>query len=527
VSEDGPTRTISVYLLRKHVQSASDALEAEPDELEEHRIPSLGEDAMLYVSRKRSRAPRWAALFDGDVDPPLRLARPSFSAVLLVEASKRLFALTFGAGGRWMLARGSYERNFGLRVALNCVDPEQIRSVQSRTFVDTALSIRRQVAEVSDIVGLDMDVQRDLLTVLEGSVRRDAVGKRLSGADSARLTESLDAQQIKSVCSALYATSKKKTYKKFYPWTDWVSEVTDPDEIAQLDERALRHLLDGEFGRFDVFPPEMVSEDVVDYGTGRNTTVMEPTRALLEKKVERIDAPDPGALAETLQSSYISARNQDGDPIKRWSWWECLYYEHRTNGDVLVLDRGLWFKVRRDEGKTVNDFAASLEPSGLSLPDATRAEIEKTYNARVASERTDLKPLDRKLVEPISGESRIEICDLFSDQGHLIHVKRRKGGSFGLSHLFGQAFVSSDLLAREPRFAPQVRDQLGEWGRLIHDPPRAGDHHVVLAVILAAESSGEGARALPFFSKVFMRQNIQALQTMGFQVHYDEIEAPI
>jgi uncharacterized protein (TIGR04141 family) len=109
----------------------------------------------------------------------------------------------------------------------------------------------------------------------------------------------------------------------------------------------------------------------------------------------------------------------------------------------------------------------------------------------------------------------------------MIHVKRRKGGSSGLSHLFGQAFVSSDLLVREPRFVPQVRDQLGGWEQLIHDPPRAGDHQIVLAVILAAESSGEGARALPFFSKVFMRQNIQALQTMGFQVHYDEIEAPI
>jgi uncharacterized protein (TIGR04141 family) len=109
----------------------------------------------------------------------------------------------------------------------------------------------------------------------------------------------------------------------------------------------------------------------------------------------------------------------------------------------------------------------------------------------------------------------------------MIHVKRRKGGSAGLSHLVGQALVSSRLLINAPKFAPQMRTQLGDWAEAIKDPPRPRDHPVVLAVILAAESSGEGARGLPFFSKVFMRQNVQQLRSMRFKVHYDEIAAPI
>lgn len=88
MADDSPTRTVSVYLLREHVKEPADAL----------------------------------------------------NVVLLVKASKRLFALTFGSG-RHLLEYGAYERNFGLRVALNLVDPDQIRSAQSRTFVDTALQI--------------------------------------------------------------------------------------------------------------------------------------------------------------------------------------------------------------------------------------------------------------------------------------------------------------------------------------------------------------------------------------------------
>jgi uncharacterized protein (TIGR04141 family) len=175
MADDSPTRTVSVYLLRKHVKEAADALNVEPTSLANHSIRGL-KDATLYVSKSPSRPPKWADIFADSADPPLGLKRPTFGAVLLVKASKRLFALTFGSG-RHLLEYGAYERNFGLRVALNLVNPDQIRSAQSRTFVDTALQVRRQVAEPSDIVGLELDVQRDLLTTLEGSVERGGISR--------------------------------------------------------------------------------------------------------------------------------------------------------------------------------------------------------------------------------------------------------------------------------------------------------------------------------------------------------------
>jgi uncharacterized protein (TIGR04141 family) len=490
-------------------------------------VRGLGDDATLYVRRTPPLPPKWTEFFGEELEPHLELKRATFAAVLLVKARGRLFAITFGSGGRFMLALDSYERNFGLRVAANSVEPDRIRSVQSRTFIDTALQVQRQVAEVSDIVGLQMDVQRDLLTRLEGSVRPDALGKRIAGADSVRLTEAMRPRQLKKICAQLLEASRQEGYKTRYPWIDWLAEVTDLDERAELEAEVLEQLLAGEFDRFDVYPPEMVNEDIVDFTTRRGTVVMEPTRALLGATVERIGATDPVILGEALKRMHITARDEDGEPVRRWSWWECLYYEHRRQGPAIVLDRGSFFRVKHEDARAISDFAKALGPSGLELPDARYREVEPAYNPRVAQERKDLLLLDKDFARPIPGESQVEICDLFSDAGHLIHVKRRKGGSAGLSHLFAQASVSSRLLRSAPEFSKQMREKLGDRADRLADPPRASDHPVVLAVILAAESTGEGASALPFFSKVFLRQNVQAINTMGFTVHFDEISAPL
>ncbi len=522
--EQPPTRTVSVYLLRSHVKGASDALSVDPESLESHTIRGL-DGATLYVSRSPARAPKWAEIFEGSADPQLNLKRPTFGAVLLLKAGQRHYALTFGSG-RHLLAYRSYERNFGLRVALNLVDPDRVRSANSRTFVDSALQVSRQISEPSDITDLEIDVQRDLLTRLEGSVARKELGKRVAGADAARLTRPLEVKQIRSICSGLYKVSKETTYKKRYEWIDWIQEVTNPEEEEKLSNEALELLLEGKVDRFDVYPPEMVSEDVVEYGTKRDTTVMEPTRELLRAKIESSGAPDPESLAQFLQNRYIKALNEEGVEVKRWSWWDCLYYEHRGTGGTTILDRGVWLRVKRDDAKAIHDYISAIPSSNLHLPDAERSEIEKHYNARAAASG-NFRLLDRKLIKPIPSESPIEVCDLFSKDGAMIHVKRRKGGSSGLSHLFGQASVSSRMLVTAPAYAPSVRELLTDWGDSVKDPPRPQDHPIVLAVILASESSGEGAAALPFFSKVFMRQNVQQIRAMRFDVFYDEIPAPM
>lgn len=52
------TRTVSVYLLRKGITNPGDALTIELTALEEYRVSAISNDAVLYVSRSPSKAPR-------------------------------------------------------------------------------------------------------------------------------------------------------------------------------------------------------------------------------------------------------------------------------------------------------------------------------------------------------------------------------------------------------------------------------------------------------------------------------------
>jgi uncharacterized protein (TIGR04141 family) len=101
-----------------------------------------------------------------------------------------------------------------------------------------------------------------------------------------------------------------------------------------------------------------------------------------------------------------------------------------------------------------------------------------------------------------------------------------------LSHLFGQASVSAECLVSEPVFREELRSKLNAeksgWEDLIGEPVDARDFQIVLALITAPGATGRAATALPFFSKVFLRQTVRRLQAMGFAVYVDEVatEAP-
>jgi uncharacterized protein (TIGR04141 family) len=123
-----------------------------------------------------------------------------------------------------------------------------------------------------------------------------------------------------------------------------------------------------------------------------------------------------------------------------------------------VLDGGRWYRIGQRFANDIEQFIQNLGPSGLGLPSALRGETEGNYNERVASVN-GLALLDKRLIR-IAGQSAIEACDLFSSDGHFIHVKHRKGGSAPLSHLFGQALVSAECLVREPEFRTKLRESL-------------------------------------------------------------------
>lgn len=59
--------------------------------------------------------------------------------------------------------------------------------------------------------------------------------------------------------------------------------------------------------------------------------------------------------------------------------------------------------------------------------------------------------MDAKVIYYGGGYSSIEVCDVLSKNGELIHVKRHNG-SATLSHLFNQGLVSGELIREDRSF---------------------------------------------------------------------------
>ncbi len=212
---------------------------------------------------------------------------------------------------------------------------------------------------------------------------------------------------------------------------------------------------------------------------------------------QRVD-PNTLTLRDLRHRATSLSRRKHGDRTPNWSIYRCLVYETHLRGRTYLLSEGDWFELDPSFVERVDGGVASIPTGTLALPAAIEGEEERAYNERAAAE-AGLALLDRKLVS-IGGTS-IEVADLVSASGDLIHVKR-KTQSATLSHLFAQGRISAEALqevdaaVREAAAAHMDTDgRVG--GALLRGPYEARSKTVVYAVI--ASNAAELPGKLPFF----------------------------
>lgn len=126
---------LSLRLLK--VATAKEALKAE------HGLRSMNSAVgELWVGQSPATPPGWVD-FLGQLAPEARveLRTQSCAAVLFVETAKpakRLFALCFGQGHH-SIDESAIERGFGLKVTLNQVSRDRLRTIDSATLDSTVI----------------------------------------------------------------------------------------------------------------------------------------------------------------------------------------------------------------------------------------------------------------------------------------------------------------------------------------------------------------------------------------------------
>lgn len=518
------SRAITVFLLRDGPAEPARIFKR-LDELVNFSVRSGDEQrGMLYVQPSYTRPPSWLSFFRGAVEfDGVDAYNASTSAVWLTEAAGRLFAVTFGYG-RNLLRPDSWEEDFGLRVTLNAVDKDRIRTVDRMTLDAISQQSRIQASHDASISEFGLDVEQDLLRAVTGVPERPALGVRLTGRDALHANLRAELRDIPQLLARYMEEYQREDYKVRFPWVAQIHEVTDPIKKAELDIQLVQKLRAGELERMWLAPPEILDWENLagfKYRTARTAAIYPDihVRAFLES------CNDPLVIDEYAlkQRSHVYLFGADNETIvNSWSIYRCLYCEVHDGNNLFLLNNARWFRIASDFVERIADAVERIPQNVLQLP-AYRDRSEGSYCARIAAEDAGRFALmDRRLVTYAGLPSSVEFCDIYSVNRQMVHLKRYSGSST-LSHLFAQGVVSARLFLSEAHFRDAVNGLLPDTHRL-PDPqarPRPDEYEVVYGII----SLSARELVLPFFSRVNLKNAWTNLTSMGYRVSVSKIAA--
>jgi len=514
-------------------------------------------EARLFVSKPELKPPPWVDFLKEGFDNFPIPSRKSINAVLFVripyDETKEIFAFTFGQG-RHLLRPHSYDDDYGLRVALNAIyeknesaTPNRLKSVAAKTVAENTMRTKRQTDRRATFETFGVDTQRDILSSITGiPVETKVWSNQLSGSDSLTANPTITFRELGDYCRSVMEHHGQDWYKQDFNWIDNRKPVNDPVLIEHLTETVIDSIKK-KSDTINLAIPELNElENIID-----SYLLFEEHKETFDPYVdslvnvlgnmELLDEIDVESLDEKL-FLVVEYANNDKD---EWSLLYCLSGEIKSNYETgaenrtYILSEGEFYEISEDYIDALNAFIKDVPENKDLIPDSQGNIQEGNYNEQAAQECPSLLLVDKALVKVQGNTSPVEICDLFSDEGRFIHVKRKLSSS-SLSHLFAQGYISAELLLESTDYRSATLDIIKQQEKAKGLPPGAPScighfcafdagpitprEFEITYGIIAKWNDRDFVDALPFFSKVNFRKYTEDLRRIGYKVSYARID---
>jgi uncharacterized protein (TIGR04141 family) len=514
-----PRREKLTWWLLKSDRSREDVL-ADDAAVSEHVVSGLTTTRpSLFIKATPPHPPRWMSYLAPHVRGGLaNLWAASSGAVLVVETASRIFAVTFGQG-RHLLNTSAFEPDFGLKVVLNTVSPDQLKSVDAKTVEDNTLHTRREVSRNSSFSAFGLDVSRDLVRAVTGKPLDESLAPWLTGSDSLGIPTRASVRDLPALGELLLGAYQAEDYKKHFDFIDFLRPEKNPARKLELEALLVEALRSENLADIHLAAPEPL-----------DWSDMDGFRFSIQPASERNDS-DPRIThylattdrneltVETLRRDKMLAISaSSGFAQHSWPVFECLVYEVELEGQLFVLSGGDWFRVNLEFKDRVYEDVGNWTTPMQGLPDADAGTTEDAYNLKAAG-ALDALCLDKQLVYD-GGPDRMEICDVLTRTGGFMHVKHR-GSSSTLSHLFAQGLNSAERFLQDADFRVKAREVASalnpEFAAVFPDSRPDPNAHEITFVVITRSRRGT-LLTLPFFSVVSLRAAALRLRALGFRV---------
>jgi len=513
---------LSIYLAKETIKSRDQIIKNGFKGPVEVPISGFGK-GYLYWKEPHPESPKWTELFRDVMDVGQIGKAAGVSAAFVTEVDGRYFMLTFGQGGRFLLEDDVCEERFGLLVALNSVDKESFRCVDSQALDAIQSHTRIQSGQETTVDQFGLDVEQDMLKAIVGAPREPRLGTRMTGTDSLSVAVRMDLSDLPHLLKSYKEKFDQDLKQTDYDWVNNISLVKNSSALIT----ALEACVEEKFAKDDrtnlwLAIPEIIDWNLVSgfvYTGGKH--ILYPD---IDLDGFRSTLNGQTVTVELLKQRHVFCADADHKRVfKHWSIFKCLYAEVDYEGKKYILNDGKWFSVSQSFVDRTNDEFKKIKRSGLVLPVYVGGG-EGKYNQSVCATNSDTYALldDKNKISHGGGHGQVEVCDLFSIHKQLVHVKIY-GKSSVFSHLFSQGFVSGQLMQLDAEFRRKVKAKLPKPFDALIDisaRPKEKEYTVVYAVI----SEAPGELHLPFFSRVNLNNTRKVLEGFGFNVELLKID---
>jgi uncharacterized protein (TIGR04141 family) len=534
-------KSFSLYLAKPAVTGLDELLTQNARDMvkegraKAHTSTKFADGAALYVFPGQRVVPKWVPLLKTTFANLENLHAQSPCALLLFKKDKSIFALTF-AYAHVYLDDTKTEADFGLKVAVNAVSDERLRSVE-RSNIGAAIRDFAQAAAQRDLRSFGIDDALDLIRKVSGRATDSDFAEMVTGSRPLRFSKKIELSDVPVAAVEAVSLFRSVAYRKSsFRIIDFLSPVLDPSVQSLLDDSlvtAMREHSD----EFEVAIPEIVSDNIgsfrfehAGFSHFYPDLSLDLYRQSLGPRLAKLTLDD---LSRHTVAAYAE---NDNRPSQAWSVHRSLVGSLVLNGERYALNEGHWYcisKAFKDAAdrkftdlsgppdKKLRALKKIVLNEGKGKKQKITYQSEESYNAEIAHE-TGYLLLDRKLIQidDVPGPGT-EVCDLLDIEGRrFIHIKKSSRQSSILSHFFKQGGIAAQMIRKYEPF----RIKMIETVKQLYGATRAKDLDTALnkrwtiEFQIADFPRPDGTNNIPFFSKLTLRDEARDIEAMEFKV---------
>lgn len=511
--------------LHKNVSDFQECIkESSINKVTKYNIDSekIGLNGYIYIHEKTENFPPWKEQLekiaeDGDIEIEANISN---KAVVVVKYEENYFSLAYGRG-KSIIDDDKIVRNFGLKVSANLIEPNKIKSLNSFSIGEAIILNNKQASILSSQDQMQVDREKEILKSIAGSPKDSSIAKFLHGSDSLNIIVNYDITKLKDLIEHYYDAYKENHYKdNGFEWIDNIKNVKNKETKKELNKKLVTAIDLGEFNNIVVSPNEIIdwgdAEKYIVNGIGEyNEFSIYDTS--FQRYFKYIKKRSDDKIIDKLKRDKIKVKYAlNEEEIDVASMYKCIIFETIIEDRKFVLCLGEWYEVDERYYNNIKEKVGNISISSISLPPFKKGEREEDYNERVSKENTEYVLMDQKNYQPKEyGKSKIEICDLFTSNNELVHVKIAKGSS-SFSNLFAQGLVSAKILANDNNVIDFINEFINKKNTFatLNSNKTNANFEIVYAIIDSRNKNID--EIIPFFSMINLVQVAENLSSMGY-----------